>query len=157
MKNTIAEYYNNIDMFTGEEIPTNPIVEHILEVNVCDHAWGEAQYALGPASGTRSKVKRAVNSITNLNLTTRRINDAKKGPFIRFMNRVKNTNLRSFSLEECARASCKHLVDDGTWDNIDRCIAVAYESMIDDLNNEPLLTPYSDELSLLVTKMKLNN
>jgi hypothetical protein len=144
------------DVYTlSQRRPANPNVDHILEIQLLERAAREAP----PAGATRG-VYNAVNDVINLNVTTSRINQSKKGPFTSFLNRMDRADTRGErSLEQYARTSCPHLVDLGHWARIEGAVVRAYEDVDTALQARrapPATQLLLDELHSILQRMQLN-
>ena len=138
------------DLYTlSSRRPHDSNVDHILEVQIVKKAFEGTP----PAGATRS-VKAAVNDVINLNVTTDAINQAKKGPFTSFLHRL-DTSARSLSVSQYARTSCPVLVDRGVWARIEKSVVEAHDRITAQLNSQPALSGFVDELSSIIEKMKL--
>jgi hypothetical protein len=142
--------FRDMDLYTAKRSrPQDSNVDHILEVQIVKRAFEGAP----PAGATRS-IKAAVNDVINLNVTTVAINQAKKGPFTSFLNRL-DTSERSVSISQYARTSCPDLVKSGVWARIENSVVEAHESIATRLESQPALSGFLDELSSIIEKMKL--
>ena len=160
-----------MDLYTRKKVkPGVPNVDHIIEVQVFE----TVSRRLPPAYSTRSAtaavsaataaIKTGANGLSNLNVTSRVINQAKKGPFMRFLHRLPDggggeRTLRLISLGEHARASCRELVDDGTWARIEHAAADAHDALVATWSRDDGATAaqaaYLTELADLIDKMDL--
>jgi hypothetical protein len=113
-------------------------VDHVLEVQLVEHA------ALDLLSTNRELVSRfrdAVNTCANLNVTARKVNQAKRGPFTAALNRLRKFDggLREVSVEQLARTGrARWLVDEGIWANIEKQTVVSYDKLAANLNDARL-------------------
>lgn len=137
---------NDRDAYTrngrAEVVVATPQVDHVLEVQFAEHALVHAMRGAGAGAGRVSMaaahsaqtLRHALNGVTNLNVTTARVNQAKRGPFTAAMNRVRvaeerGGSLRLVSLEQLARqGKARWLVDDGTWAAIEREVVRSYDA-----------------------------
>jgi hypothetical protein len=114
-------------------------VDHVLEVQIVEHA-----VFLGARPITRELLDRfrgVVNASLNLNVTDKRVNQAKRGPFTAAINRLRKYDggLREISAEQLARAGrAKWLVDTGVWANIERQTIISYEDLVQKLEETRL-------------------
>ena len=135
---------NNIDAYTEKVrsvvVEETPSVDHICEVQLAEHSLVRALHTSGvsgaslTALGTATILRDAMNGVFNLNVTTMRVNQAKRGPFTAAMNRLRAVDergsLRVISIEELARrGKGKWLVDDGLWANIECEIVKSFDVM----------------------------
>lgn len=147
--------YREMDLYTGRgraQTPT-PEVDHVLEVQLIDFAHVLAYGAVGGRAGSmaaaqaHAQIVDVLNSVINLNVTTKKINCAKRGPFTAAINRLNsNHGLRGVTLEQFARqGSARSLVDDGTWARIEGAIVNSYDATNLELSEADLL-PKASEL-----------
>jgi hypothetical protein len=121
-------------------------VDHVLEIQIVEYA------TLETLSGNEELVKRfkdIVNEPLNLNVTTKRVNQAKKGPFTAALNRLqkRDGSLREIRVEQLARnGRAKTLVDDGTWANIEKEIVVSYDALSNRASESRLTRAQSKKL-----------
>jgi len=114
-------------------------VDHVLEVQIVEHA-----VFLGARPITRElldRIRGAVNASLNLNVTERRVNQAKRGPFTAAINRLRKYGggLREISAEQLARSGrARWLVDTGVWANIERQTVISYEDLVQKLEETRL-------------------
>ena len=113
-------------------------VDHVLEVQLLEHV------TLPILSSNRELVARfrnTANEAANLNVTARKVNQAKRGPFTAVLNRLRKCDggLRQMSVEHFARIGrARWLVDGGEWANIEGEIVLSYEAMAEKLSTERL-------------------
>jgi hypothetical protein len=114
----------------------------VVEVQFAEHALVHAMRDAGIGAGgvsmaaaqSAQTLRDALNNVHNLNVTTARVNQAKRGPFTAAMNRVRAAearggSMRLVSLEQLARqGKARWLVDDGTWASIEREVVCSYEA-----------------------------
>jgi hypothetical protein len=104
-------------------------IDHVLEIQLVTYATAE------PLKNNEELAKRMrdlVNEPYNLNVTSKRVNQAKRGPFTAAINRMKKRDgtLREISVEQLARSGrAKRLVDDGTWANVEKEVVVSYDAL----------------------------
>ena len=145
-----------IDRYTGWERDQtlDPQVDHVLEVQVAEYAYVLAYGTVGAnaasmaATQAHAELVDVLNGVTNLNVTTKAINQAKKGPFTRALNRLNSDSLRDLTLEQFARTgrTTKPLVDDGTWARIEGAIVTTWDATNHQLREADLL-PQAAELA----------
>ena len=157
------------DAYTGKsrkETP-QPQVDHCLEVQLAELALVRAYGDLNARQGTMATaqahelLRDALNDVSNLNVTTLAINQAKRGPFTAAVNRLRSDSLRDVTLEQLARqGKARALVDDGTWARVQRAVVASYEAANARLDAADVLTgagelisSTSDELSALLDKL----
>ena len=135
-----------IDAYTGKsraQVDASvPQVDHVLEVQLAEHALiyavnathtSAARPSLSTACGAQ-RLREALNGVSNLNVTSKRVNQAKRGPFTAAMNRVRAAetrgSMRLVTLEQLARqGKARWLVDDGTWAKIEREVVCSYDAL----------------------------
>lgn len=153
-----------------------PEVDHKLECAVVEHAFDRAARSseLSQASldgfaamHCRETLTDLLNSVSNLNVTTRRVNQKKKGPFVAANNRLSGRSLRVLSLEQHARAgAARELVDDGTWHHIEQAVLESgsrFGEVVQELSDDAsmhadgrkLLRATEDELGRVLSLLKL--
>ena len=121
-----------------------PQVDHVMEVQLVEQALVDALVGTGAVTAQARDVELchtalslAVNGPLNLNVTTRRVNQAKRGPFTAGIRRLysgtengvgSGRSLRVLTLEQLARqGKARPLVDDGTWARIEKEVAKSYD------------------------------
>lgn len=105
-------------------------VDHVLECQVLRHATREVLSGDDRKNdGVVRRFSAAANDVSNLNLTSRRVNQSKKGPFTAALNRLEKgaTKVDVEGLARKGRASW--LVDEGAWANVEREIVESYDAM----------------------------
>jgi hypothetical protein len=98
-------------------------------------------------------------------VTSRAINQAKKGPFTAALNRLRKRDgsLREVSVEQLARSGrAKWLVDSGVWCNIEKEIVESYDQVEKTLSNQRLtraqtkiIEESADQIHELLVKIKI--
>ena len=104
-------------------------IDHVLEIQLVSHATAET---LNNNEELAKRMRDIVNEPYNLNITSKHVNQAKRGPFTAAINRLKKRDgtLREISVEHLARSGCaKHLVDNGTWANVEKEVVVSYDAL----------------------------
>ena len=133
-----------VDVYTGErrENTNKYQCDHVIEVQLAEHCLVNAMHKAGVGAGRVSmaaaqsaqSLRDVLNGVDNLNVTTARVNQAKRGPFTAAMNRVRaeerrGGSMRLVSLEQLARqGKARWLVDNGTWASIEREVVCSYEA-----------------------------
>lgn len=133
------------------QFPTRPVVDHVVETQVCDNAIVRALDGFGPITRSRSLetqmalriIHDANNMDANLNVTTQPVNNAKAGVFrraLRLANAREPASLRRLML---ASPKTRWLADardddgDGddvdVWTGIETTVVRAYDDMHDHL------------------------
>jgi hypothetical protein len=110
-----------------------------LEVQIVELAFAAAacQGALKDAAAAAAAARSVVNDVANLNVTSKRVNQAKRGPFTALSNRVQNPRLRMVSAEQLARqGAARWLVDEGHWPRVQREVVVSWEAFSDRLGDD---------------------
>lgn len=165
-KDFVWQHRDYEDVYTGvakqQTAAQTANVDHVLEIQIVEHAM------VGTIKGNREMIDRvrdALNSVENLNVTTKRINMAKKGPFTAALNRLnkRDGTLREISVDQLARSGkAKWLVDEGVWDKIKRNVIVSYDELEDTLTQSRLTRIQSktlehglDDLHSILNKMHL--
>lgn len=111
-------------------------VDHVLECQVLRYATEGVFGESGAHQGVARSFSAAANDVSNLNLTSRRVNQSKKGPFTAALNRLEKgaTKVDLESLARGGRASW--LVDEGAWANVEREIVESYDALEERLEKE---------------------
>jgi hypothetical protein len=100
-------------------------VDHVIELQSNHHA---ASKIIDKRPGLSACFAKVVNDMDNLNVTSRRINQSKKGPFTAAINRLRKKE--NADCDELARKGrAKWLVDAGIWQNIERETVTSYEAI----------------------------
>jgi len=105
-----------------------PEVDHVIECQILNYAHATACRGKPVTRSVTQQTARLVNSQHNLNVTTHEVNQAKKGPFMRFLNQV-DKGQPTQPIEETARESCPDLVDNGNWARIQSSIVQIYDEL----------------------------
>eukprot|EP00730_Choanoeca_flexa_P019866 TRINITY_DN9717_c0_g2_i1.p1 TRINITY_DN9717_c0_g2~~TRINITY_DN9717_c0_g2_i1.p1 ORF type:complete len:217 (+),score=21.71 TRINITY_DN9717_c0_g2_i1:68-718(+) len=204
LESQVWEHRDQIDIYTTKgrfaiKKLSQVEVDHVVELQLLDLAWnlGVALNAdVAPSGNTRGNRHRGsnglswmmallclqvfagqfVNGVDNLNVTTRDINQLKKGPFTRFRNdyRKHQGSTRDMSLASYVssarlangsnRALWATMMDEGTWHRIEGAVVRSYEDLshlcysmpsVSDQANKAL-EAFSDELGEMIEKMKLD-
>jgi len=130
-------YRDNVDVYSGatKAVTAAPQVDHCLEVQLAEvalaHAFSEGAHSAHSMATAQAAelVRSALNDVANLNVTSAKINQAKRGPFTAALNRLQSDTLRSVSIEQLARQGRgKWMVDDGTWARIETAVVASYET-----------------------------
>ena len=142
LQNDVWLSRGNTDAYTTQGrnvvVASKPQVDHVIEIQLAEHAM---MRAIGNCGGILSQggvsmataqaaqtLREVLNATQNLNVTTARVNQAKRGPFTAAMNRLRNEQLRTITLEQLARKGrAAWLVDDGTWARIEREVIRSYD------------------------------
>lgn len=132
LKNDVWEARDGRDAYTrisrDDMVEQKVNVDHVVEIQLFEHAAGGI---LAKHVGLAKCLSDVVNAPLNLNVTTSRINQAKRGPFTSALNRVKSGSygLRGFSVENMARrGKSKWLIDEGIWENIERETVLSFDA-----------------------------
>jgi len=131
----------NEDAYSGasKAQTEKPNVDHVLEVQLVENVLVRtfnAQHARCGSMATAQAgelIRQAVNATSNLNVTSSKINQAKRGPFTAAMNRLQSDKLRSISMEQLVRQGKNGWMLDGTWQRISAEVVRSYESIEDAL------------------------
>ena len=143
-ENEVWRARRGVDMYTGASCADTKArgqqVDHIIEVQIVDAAW-VATLNLWVVDGkvTRKEALHAyqllraeINGIANLNVTSKRVNQAKEGPIRAGRNRlaVRDGRLRTVRMEQLVRQGRNGwMLDDGTWDRVKQAIVTALNSI----------------------------
>jgi len=147
----VWEHRGGVDVYSGatRDDTINPQVDHQLEVQLGELALVRAYTEQGGGGGgggvsmaaaQAAKVLRvALNGVSNLNVTSARHNQSKRGPMSAALNRLQNDRLRTVDIEQLARqGKAKWLVDNGDWARIERAVVESYDQASDWLRDEAL-------------------
>ena len=141
-KEKVWQHQNYKDVYTGatkeKTIAQTANVDHILEIQIVEHAMTAS---LKDNREMTDRVRDALNAVQNLNVTTKKLNMAKRGPFTAALNRLnkRDGTLREISVDQLARSGkAKWLVDEGVWDKIKTHIVDSYEQIENKLSQERL-------------------
>tara|TARA_X000001036_G_scaffold24790_1_gene20689 strand:+ start:9326 stop:9946 length:621 start_codon:yes stop_codon:yes gene_type:complete len=124
-----------------------PQVDHVLECQLAEAslatAFGASKGRFGSMASTQvvELLRANYNDTFNLNVTSCKVNQSKKGPVVAALNRLQDGRLRAVPLEQMARQGrAKWLVDDGTWARIEAEMVGSYDSLSKRLDDH--LEPY---------------
>ena len=134
----VWEYREGSDLYTGccRANTIAPQVDHVMEIQLVEVALAKACRS-GCAAAIHADCEQAaaqlrpnVNSCRNLNVTSKLVNQKKRGPFTAALNRMRDDRLRTVVVADLARrGAARCLVDDGTWANIETSIVSAYDAL----------------------------
>lgn len=110
--------------------------DHVIEIQLVEYAFANTIVTNRGSQEAQHKtadiVRRTFNDVSNLNVTSRKVNLAKRGPHTAALNRLNVGNLRSVSLTQLAKqGKAKWLVDEGIWANIESEIVRSYDRSLD--------------------------
>lgn len=169
------------DVYTlSPDMPLQPCVDHVLEIQVAHRAMRKAAAAHIEGVTTRAMQLRlqteivaaagaSVNGLANLNVTSSSINMAKMGPFKVFSHRLDSVDrgdavavwgageesLGGYAARH-GSPSARALVDDGTWERIERAVGGAADAIADGLAPlGGLSAAFAEELVAMVSAMRL--
>ena len=115
-------------------------VDHALEVQLAEmalvRAFGAERARAGSMATAQATelLRGALNGVDNLNVTSAKINQGKKGPFTAALNRLQSDRLRTISIEQLARqGKARWLVDNGDWARIEGAVVASYDGVHDRL------------------------
>ena len=81
----VLQFRDECDAYTGSTTCEN--VDHVIEMQIIHYA---ATHIIDKHAGLAKCFAEVVNDVDNLNVTSRRINQSKKGPFTAALNRLRN-------------------------------------------------------------------
>ena len=111
--------------------------DHVLEIQILD----AVQWSLPPACNTRAvtdTLKVIANHVSNLNVTTKEINRAKKGPFTIWRNHYYDGMPIPLDVAIGLTSSPygkTTMKDEGYWDNIKEAVVKTYDKVIGHLHD----------------------
>jgi hypothetical protein len=139
-KKVVWESRNNLDAYTHQSIDqvVSPQTDHVIEIQFLEHSFVDgiigspSNYSAIERETAAKHLRDQFNSTTNLNVTSMRVNLAKRGPHVAALNRLRNgSSLRDISLEQLARQGrAKFLVESGIWKRVEDEIVRSYDSSI---------------------------
>ena len=135
LRDDVWEFRRRRDAYSGStKFVDADNVDHVLELQL-------ATFASLDDPSVVSLTRDVFNGKTNLNATSKKINQSKRGPFTAAINRLKKRDgsLREISAEQLARSGrAKWLVDEGLWDRIEREVVVSYDRAAEELEKKRL-------------------
>ena len=127
-------------------------VDHVVELQILQHAAGDV---LATHDGLIKNFCEVVNAPLNLNVTSSRINQAKRGPFTAAINRLKSDRLRTVSVEQLARSgSAKWMVDEGVWAKIEKETVLSFDALEETLRDQRLTRAHEKTLDSALDKIR---
>ena len=157
----VWRHRKDVDLYTRASrsvvCQQQPEVDHVLEIAFLQDAQEQACLSQGArawdgfaAMHMGELLQNVANGVGNLNVTSRTVNQKKKGPFMSVRNRLRRPGgreLRSITLEQFARTgAARPLVDDGTWARIEASIVNVWEE------TKPHLEDVSEEVAHVDTR-----
>jgi hypothetical protein len=145
----VWEHRGDVDAYCGatRAATEKPQVDHCLEVQLAEVALvrtyssdrGSSAQSMATAQATEL-IRNALNGVANLNVTSAKINQAKRGPFTAALNRLQSDKFRSVTIEQlCRQGRGKWMVDDGTWARIEATVVSAHDDVTTALQNVTVL------------------
>lgn len=128
----------HVDMYSGRTFDGtfSTQVDHVLEVQLSEMSLVAAFQRENATVGSFATIQAAgilrvaFNGVENLNNTTAKHNQAKRGPFTAAINRLNDGRLRSISLSQLAsQGRAKWLVDNGDWTRIETEVVRSHETI----------------------------
>jgi hypothetical protein len=128
-----------VDLYTGASKSSTDVaqVDHCLEVQLGELALVRA-FGDDRAAGTQSMataqatelLRDALNGLDNLNVTSKKVNQAKRGPITAAINRLRDERLRSVPIRQLVKQGRGSwmLEDGGPWPAIERAVVAAYDA-----------------------------
>lgn len=157
LRTVVWEARDDRDAYTGKSrralAEDHQNVDHVIEVQLIEFAAGDA---LAAHAGLAAQFCEVVNTPANLNVTSREINQAKKGPFTAALNRLKKRDgtLRSISVEQLARTGrAKWLVEKGVWARIEKETVASYDAVETRLNSQRLTRAHTKALEVALDNL----
>lgn len=129
----------DMDIYSGarKRATERPQVDHILECQLTELALARTFQdgrqtrlkSMATAQATEW-LRDAVNGLDNLNVTSTKINQAKRGPFTAALNRIQSGQLRNVSIRQMARQGRgRWMLDDGTWPRIEAAVVASFDQL----------------------------
>ena len=145
-----------------KEWPGDAHVDHVVEVQVLNTAMDQLGNP-GETVADRVKIqhiKKAVNGHANLNVTSRDINQSKKGPFTTFVRQFRASQVYGATLDDIAREkknqNLRRMIDEGIWDNIVVQVAESAAAIHDDLISQGgIVRTYAESLHTVIDGMDI--
>ena len=136
-----------MDAYTAERKRdvVKPQSDHVLEVQLVEHAFVETllqptvrTYTAREQDVAAGKLRTHFNDLANLNVTSSRVNQSKRGPHTAALNRLRSAHgLRGLQLHQLARqGAASWLVDAGVWTTIERQMAESYDTIAAAIEDE---------------------
>ncbi|MBE35388.1 MAG: hypothetical protein CMI16_07520 [Opitutaceae bacterium] len=123
-----------------------PQVDHVLECQLAEAslatAFGASRARFGSMASSQvvELLRENYNDTFNLNVTSCKVNQSKKGPIVAALNRLQDGRLRAVPLEQLARqGKARWLVDEGVWRRIENEMVASYDRLSQRLDDS--LTP----------------
>ena len=135
----VWEHRAGVDLYTGtgKAATEAPQVDHILEVQLGElalvRAFGDDRRAATQSMATAQAtelLRDTLNGLDNLNVTSKRVNQAKRGPITAAINRLQNERLRSVPIRQLVKQGrgAWMLEDGGPWPLIEGAIVASYDA-----------------------------
>ena len=152
----VWQHRSGVDIYSGATRASTekPQVDHCLEVQLAEVALVRAfsddrrSSAASMATAQATEIIRdALNGLGNLNVTSAKINQGKRGPFTAALNRLQGDKLRSVTIEQlCRQGRGKWMVDDGTWARIESAVVASYDAASTKVESCPDALPAATQL-----------
>ena len=140
-KRAVLEFRDDADAYTRQKAqPEN--VDHVLELQLIQWATEDI---LAQNEALSKNMADAVNDVFNLNVTSKTINQSKRGPFTAALNRVKKGQRPN--VDDLARGGrARWLVDNGCWDRIKQETVLSYDKLEETLSSKVMTRAHSKKL-----------
>lgn len=134
----VWQYRNNIDIYTerSRADTMKPECDHSLECQLVEMALVRAFSDHKCVSNSMATIqatnmlRAVVNDHANLNVTSAKVNQGKKGPFTAALNRVCDDRLRTVHIDQLVRQGRGGwMIDGGTWAKIEKSVVQSYDQM----------------------------
>ena len=164
-KEEVWKHRNDKDVYTlrvREDVEKNtPEVDHIIEIQIHKSLLARVEKKGTVAVRTRAGIDayaEIINSTPCLNVTTKKINQAKKGPFTSFLNRYDGSkSLRGKSVDDLLKN--REMRDSGTWDRIKKSVVTTWydhtEKELKEKTSEAFSSAFIEEMGVMMESMKL--
>ena len=137
----VWKHRKDCDVYTQQpkKCVAKPQVDHVIEVQLAEYALVSTymqptvrNYSAREREVATEQLRNKLTAIPNLNVTSLRINQAKRGPHTAALNRLRGEReLRGITLEQLARQGrARWLVDDGTWAAIEKAMCASYDELV---------------------------
>eukprot|EP01039_Chlorochromonas_danica_P007110 gene7110-7862_t len=126
------------------QLHKTPQVDHILEIQLCEHAWESLSSSVRRTRGQEADLRRLINSCNNLNVTSRAVNLAKGGRGGAFERAVVDLSNQVYRPDQTifdymSNSRCQTRLQASVQRNIADTIVTTWEMMEKDLRQRQAL------------------